>query len=218
MRHAKNWYKFAYPWTGVSNRSLCLITGCDKMSSWMVGAFSDCSSGSQAVLQLSVSGLLEGQLSYSYAWATSSPAIQRVGPSVDQTIATDADPDGLERDDEMFTTDPPQGSNQCAFIRGYTITRREGLWPRIIRRQRTTIQISSIENATEGDIRRNSVANTAQSSWQGGGGRDSSGELWGGEPDDDSLSDKDDIRLEEIPSPCEVWMMTCIRGLGTEKY
>lgn len=107
MRHAKNWYKFAYPWTGVSNRSLCLITGCDKMSSWMVGAFSDCSSGSQAVLQLSVSGLLEGQLSYSYAWATSSPAIQRVGPSVDQTIATDADPDGLERDDEMFTTDPP---------------------------------------------------------------------------------------------------------------
>ncbi|KDQ31444.1 hypothetical protein PLEOSDRAFT_1036968, partial [Pleurotus ostreatus PC15] len=44
MRHAKNWYKFAFECSDVANGSLYLITGCDKTSSWMVGAFSDCSS------------------------------------------------------------------------------------------------------------------------------------------------------------------------------
>ncbi|KAF4604616.1 hypothetical protein EYR40_003390 [Pleurotus pulmonarius] len=209
MRHAKNWYKFAFECSDVSNGSLYLITGCDKTSSWMVGAFSDCSSGSQAVLQLSVAGLLEGQLSYNYSWATSSPAIQRVGPSVDQTTAWDEDPDALERDNNIFASDAPQGSNQCAFIRGYKITLRRDVLRRILGGSTTTIQISSIEDATEEDIQRNSFSNAGQPpAWyskantKAGDDRDSGGE-WDEEVGDDLPSDEGDVCLEEVPGPYE---------------
>ncbi|KAF9488203.1 hypothetical protein BDN71DRAFT_1457617 [Pleurotus eryngii] len=226
MRHAKNWYKFAFECSDVANGSLYLITGCDKTSSWMVGAFSDCSSGSQAILQLSVAGLLEGQLSYNYSWATSSPAIQRVGPSVDQTTAWDEDPDALERDNDIFATDAPQGNNQCAFIRGYKITLRRDVLRRILGGPTTTTQISSIEDATEGDIQRNSFSSAAQSpAWYSkgntravGDGRDSGGE-WDEELGDDSPSDEGDIRLEELPAPCEdCHPSALINNFMSEKY
>ncbi|KAF4586118.1 hypothetical protein EYR38_009713 [Pleurotus pulmonarius] len=222
IRHAKNWYKFAYECSDISNGALYLITGCDKTNSWMVGAFSDCASGSQVILQLNaIAGALEGQLSYSYSWATSSPASHRVGPSNEVRFTRLEDLDNLFRDDEIFATDATEGNNQCTFIRGFKITLRPDLWRRILRRPTFIPQITSIEDATEKDVMLNSATNpgTVSASHSIGKAKASS-EEWDGEPGCNSLSDPgDDVGLEGIPDSFECCHpSTVINNFMLEKY
>ncbi len=213
--HAKNWYAFARKHTDITNGSLYLITGCDKMNSWMVGAFSDCSSESQAVLELSaIAGAVEGHLSYSYSWGALSSASHRVGPSVDdEATISDEDLDSLERDDEIFGVDALQGHNQTAFLRGFKILLKKQVFRRQLLAVAThTPMVSSIKDPIKRHALRDSFFNFLTSAFGGCGGGKANvpgdAQRPNGKWDDVSLnnwpSDNVDVCLEDIPGSFEV--------------
>jgi len=123
ITHAYSWYKFANQnhHRGVPNGSLYLITGTDKTSSWMVGAFSDALPGDQVSLQLSTAGIDGGSTSYNYSWATASTPVYRTGCSNNRINTDHNDLDAIDRDNTIFQGDAPDNQNQCVFARGYRI-------------------------------------------------------------------------------------------------
>ncbi|GLB34403.1 hypothetical protein LshimejAT787_0112870 [Lyophyllum shimeji] len=128
IKGAKDRYKFANETLrrGVPNGALYLVTGRDKTNSWMVGAFADKSSTTQASFKLSTSGFCDARATYSYSWETSSPAVYRTGPSppIDSTDTLLRNRASIAQDDGIFAGDAPGGMNQCVFIRGYRIMLR----------------------------------------------------------------------------------------------
>jgi len=123
ITHAHSWYKFANKdhHRRVPNGSLYLITGTDKTSSWMVGAFSGATPGDQVGLCLSAAGTIEGSTSYNYSWETTSAPVYRTGPRNRINHNNQSDMDAIHRDDTIFRGDAPDNQNQCVFARGYRI-------------------------------------------------------------------------------------------------
>ncbi|KAG6829419.1 hypothetical protein H0H92_004565 [Tricholoma furcatifolium] len=155
FRGAKNWYRFANDTLRrcVPNGSLYLITGCDKTTSWMVGAFSDKSSDSQASFNLSVAGC-EARVAYSYSWDTSCPAVFRTGTSIrsiDSLEALRQNGAIIAQDDAVFAADAPNSATHCAFIRGYRIMLRTNPMTRMFGGA-GKVEIGSISSLSSKDI------------------------------------------------------------------
>jgi hypothetical protein len=122
MTHALSWYTFAVNnlHRSIPNGSLYLITGTDKTSCWMVGAFSGAPAEDQVSLRLSTAGSHEGTTSYSYSWATASAPVYRTGPGNNRiSQINQSDLDDSHQDDAIFQSDAPDEQNQCVFVRGY---------------------------------------------------------------------------------------------------
>ena len=120
--HAWSWYEFANKslHRGIPNGSLYLVTGTDKTSSWMVGAFSDAPEGDRVSLNLRAADTVEGSTSYTYSWVTASAPVYRTGPGNPVVSHIDqSDLDDIHRDDAGFRSDAPDEQNQCVFVRGY---------------------------------------------------------------------------------------------------
>jgi hypothetical protein len=103
LDHGASWYKHAREYFGrdAPSGSLCLVTGCDKSSSWAIASFSDVSEDSGISLKFTTAPVGDLTAAYRSSWDNHSPAIVR-------TI------DG-SRDKQ----------NQCVFIRGFRIALRE---------------------------------------------------------------------------------------------
>lgn len=110
-KNALAWYEYVNGSLGreAANGSLYLVTGCDKATSWGVASFSHASKESGVSLKFTAAKLVEGSASYAYSWETYSPAAVRTGPKRG-TVAHD------------------QPQNQCAFIRGFKLSVREGVF------------------------------------------------------------------------------------------
>ena len=83
--------------------NLCLVTGCDKASSWGVASFSNKYKEKEISIKFVATDFGIGD---SYAWSTNNSVLARASK-----VGVDA-------------TGKPLPQNQCLFIRGYHLSRR----------------------------------------------------------------------------------------------
>ncbi|KZP33720.1 hypothetical protein FIBSPDRAFT_673129, partial [Athelia psychrophila] len=96
MRNAESWYEFVNDDLGLGAPigSLCLVTGCDKSTTWRIASVS------RGSLSNTIASVQAG-VSYSFSWETDCPAFVRAGPDLGG--------------------DDPLPQNQCLFVRGLKI-------------------------------------------------------------------------------------------------
>jgi hypothetical protein len=218
ITHAYNWYKFANTtqYREVPNGSLYLITGTDKTSSWMVGAFSGAPPGDQVSLHLNAVGASEGSNSYNYSWANSSAPVYRTGCSNDRIDHVNQnDLDAITRDDAIFGDDAPNDQNHCVFARGhrimlnYTVTAGGEVQSDAEVLPIVDVSPEDVSAATSNIPFAGSSKSPLVSGWNGGG-RSGSGQRRIGTLEDsgqDETLDKHreyEVTLESIPKHSEV--------------
>jgi len=218
ITHAYSWYKFANInlHRRVPNGSLYLITGTDKTSSWMVGAFSGAPPGDQVSLHFSIAGNFNGVTSYTYSWATMSAPVHCTGPRKDEVDQLSQDDlDAIGRDDAVFQGDAPGGQDQCAFLRGYRIMLNRTITDS--GEVQSDAEVLSITDASPGDVTAtisyipftgNSKSNMGRGRGGGGGsGSDHRSIVTSEDSEKDKTSDnlRDyEVMLESIPEHAEV--------------
>lgn len=168
--------------------SLYLVTGCDKSQSWGIALMS---STSEVSLSFTACQVREGNASVAYSWE--GPAKARVYPSInDANVRTD--------------------SNQCTFLRGFTISaRRERL-----RRSKRSVKVSQMDGntpyrfvptltskSTPDQGSRQSFFNNITFIGDSHGQRRSS--MGEGHPSDENLSSSDDSGSDDLMDTPRHW-------------
>jgi hypothetical protein len=109
IENAIRWYEHANGSSGfgrmASNRSLYLVTGCDKSPSWGVASFASSSQQCDVSLKFTISPITEGSAHATYSWESWGPAAVGVSPICS----------GLTKK-----------YNQSPFARGFKISIRQG--------------------------------------------------------------------------------------------
>jgi hypothetical protein len=218
MTHALSWYTFAVNnlHRSIPNGSLYLITGTDKTSSWMVGAFSGAPAEDQVSLRLRPAGAHEGTTSYSYFWATASAPVYRTGPGNNIiSRSNQRDLDDIRQDDALFQSDAPDEQNQCVFVRGYrmmlnyTLTASAGI--------QSVAEVLPIVDSCPEDISAKTSSNVPHavcsslplvSGWSGGasGNGQRNAQSLEGSGQDEILDDtrEHEVMLQSVPGHSEV--------------
>ncbi|KZP33705.1 hypothetical protein FIBSPDRAFT_669653, partial [Athelia psychrophila] len=124
MRNGESWYKFVNGELGLGapNGSMCLVTGCDKSTTWRIASVPHGSSSNTIALSFTAAQSVQARASYSFSKETNFPAFERAGPDLGG--------------------DDPLPQNQCLFVRGLRIKVRENA---VVRQLKGAVEVESIQ-------------------------------------------------------------------------
>ncbi|KAF7368716.1 hypothetical protein MVEN_00196300 [Mycena venus] len=177
LAYGSSWFIFLEKW-GFAGKRIYLITGCHKSSGWGI-TFSAARSGQGNIDMVLGSSLIGGKLGYSWENSTNSEN-SHAGP-----LREPAEEDW--------------GENQCVFIRGYIIVKRD----RLASLLRTPIEVKAIGGYPDikSSLARDRLGTSSKTSGESNTSKtsDSSGSTHGGGGHSKSELSDSTISVERIP-------------------